>query len=108
MNLKQRDSKYIWHPFDQMKGADVLPIIKGEGCYLFDENGKKYLDGFSSWWVNGHGHCNSYIREKVHDQMTKLEFLLLIDNSTTSSIGIVLSRRTLLPSFVFDIKVLDP
>ena len=73
MNLKQRDSKYIWHPFDQMKGADVLPIIKGEGCYLFDENGKKYLDGFSSWWVNAHGHSNPYLAAKIHEQMLQLE-----------------------------------
>ena len=73
MNLKEKDRLYVWHPFDQMKGANILPVIRGEGAYVFDEKNKRYIDGFSSWWVNGHGHCNSYIREKVHDQMTKLE-----------------------------------
>ncbi len=73
MSLKERDSSYIWHPFDQMKGADILPIVRGEGGYLFDENGKKYLDGFSSWWVNAHGHANPYLAEKINDQMLQLE-----------------------------------
>ena len=73
MSLKHRDQKYIWHPFDQMKGADVLPIVKGEGCYLYDENGNKYLDGFSSWWVNAHGHSNPYLAKKINEQMLQLE-----------------------------------
>ena len=73
MNIKQRDQRYIWHPFDQMKGADILPIVRGDGCYLYDENGKKYLDGFSSWWVNAHGHSNKYLAEKINQQMLKLE-----------------------------------
>ena len=73
MSIKQRDQRYIWHPFDQMKGADILPIVRGDGCYLYDENGKKYLDGFSSWWVNAHGHSNKYLAEKINQQMLKLE-----------------------------------
>tara|TARA_B100001287_G_scaffold266254_1_gene260006 strand:- start:20123 stop:21388 length:1266 start_codon:yes stop_codon:yes gene_type:complete len=73
MSLRQRDQNYIWHPFDQMKGADILPIVRGEGCYLFDENGNKYLDGFSSWWVNAHGHSNPYLAKKINEQMLQLE-----------------------------------
>ena len=73
MTLKERDKQYIWHPFDQMKGAEVLPIVKGEGCYLFDENGNKYIDGFSSWWVNAHGHSNPTIAKAVSKQLTELE-----------------------------------
>jgi adenosylmethionine-8-amino-7-oxononanoate aminotransferase len=73
MNIKQRDKTYIWHPFDQMKGSDILPIVKGEGCYLYDELGNKYLDGFSSWWVNAHGHSNTYLAQKINEQMLKLE-----------------------------------
>jgi len=73
MNLIERDREYIWHPFDQMKGADILPIIRGDGCYLYDENNKKYFDGFSSWWVNAHGHSNAYITSKIYEQMQQLE-----------------------------------
>lgn len=71
--LKELDEKYIWHPFDQMKGADIIPIVKGEGSYVFDEDGKKYIDGFSSWWVNTHGHSHPYIAKKLSEQAFKLE-----------------------------------
>ena len=73
MSLKEKDKKYIWHPFDQMKGADILPIVRGEGAYVFDENGKKYIDGFSSWWVNVHGHAHPYIAQKLSEQANQLE-----------------------------------
>lgn len=72
-NLKDLDRNYIWHPFDQMKGADIIPIVKGEGSYVFDEDGKKYIDGFSSWWVNTHGHSHPYIAEKLAQQALLLE-----------------------------------
>jgi len=73
MNLKEKDKKYIWHPFDQMKGADIIPIVKGEGVYVYDEDGKKYIDGFSSWWVNVHGHSHPYIAQKIAEQAKQLE-----------------------------------
>ena len=73
MNLKQKDRQYIWHPFDQMKGADIIPVFKGEGAYVFGEDGKRYIDGFSSWWVNVHGHANPYIAEKIAEQAKVLE-----------------------------------
>ena len=61
MNIKEEDKKYIWHPFTQMKGAEIIPIVKGEGVYLIDEEGNKYIDAVSSWWVNLHGHSHPYI-----------------------------------------------
>ncbi len=71
--IKQEDKAHIWHPFDQMKNANILPIIKGEGTYVFDEDGKKYIDGFSSWWVNTHGHCNPHIANEISKQVQILE-----------------------------------
>jgi len=53
------DRKYIWHPFTQMKDyMDENPLVieKGEGCYLIDIAGNKYIDGVSSLWVLVHGH----------------------------------------------------
>lgn len=75
MSLKQKDKQYIWHPFDQMKGADILPIVRGEGSYVFDEEGNKYIDGFSSWWVNVHGHAHPYIAKKISEQAHTLEHI---------------------------------
>jgi adenosylmethionine-8-amino-7-oxononanoate aminotransferase len=73
MSLKEKDKQYIWHPFDQMKGADIISIVKGEGAYVFDEDGKKYIDGFSSWWVNVHGHAHPYIAQAISEQAYILE-----------------------------------
>lgn len=73
MNLSEKDQKYIWHPFTQMKTAgSALPIVRGEGTLLFDENNKSYIDAISSWWVNLHGHSHPYIAKKVFEQMQKL------------------------------------
>jgi adenosylmethionine-8-amino-7-oxononanoate aminotransferase len=74
MNLVERDLKVIWHPYTQMKTALLpIPIVRGEGACLFDENGKKYIDAISSWWVNIHGHSHPYIAKKVSEQLYKLE-----------------------------------
>lgn len=50
-----------------------IPIIKGKGSLLFDENGKTYIDAISSWWVTLHGHGHPYIAEKIYQQALELE-----------------------------------
>ncbi len=77
MSLSSRDLQVIWHPYTQMLLAEQpIAIVKGEGVYLTDENGKKYIDAVSSWWVNIHGHSNPYIAEKVSAQLRKLEHVI--------------------------------
>jgi len=77
MNLQERDKKVIWHPYTQMKGAlPQLPIVKGDGVYLIDEQGKRYIDAVSSWWVNIHGHANARIAAKVSAQLLQLEHVI--------------------------------
>lgn len=77
MNLLERDKKVIWHPYTQMKNAlPIVPVIRGEGVYVFDENGNKYIDAVSSWWVNIHGHAHPYIAEKVTKQLNELEHVI--------------------------------
>jgi adenosylmethionine-8-amino-7-oxononanoate aminotransferase len=74
MNLQQRDKSVNWHPYTQMMTAeDAIPIVKGKGVYLFDENGKKYIDAVSSWWVTLHGHAHPYIAQRVSEQLNTLE-----------------------------------
>lgn len=76
MNIGDKDRKFIWHPFTQMKTAgDALPIVKGEGSLLIDEEGNTYIDAIASWWVNLHGHSHPYLAEKVGDQMRTLEHI---------------------------------
>lgn len=77
MSLAERDSHVIWHPFTPQKGAPApVGIVKAEGAYLYDENGKKYIDGISSWWVNLHGHSHPYIAEKIAEQARTLEHII--------------------------------
>ena len=73
-SLTERDAKVVWHPFTQHQTAPFsIPIVRGEGAYLYDDSGKKYIDAISSWWVNLHGHSHPYIAQKVAEQFTKLE-----------------------------------
>jgi adenosylmethionine---8-amino-7-oxononanoate aminotransferase len=80
MNLSEKDKKYVWHPFTQQWGTrEAINIVKGEGVYLYDDNGNKYLDAISSWWVNLHGHCHPYIVKKVSEQLATLEHSIFSD-----------------------------
>ena len=73
-NIKERDRQVIWHPYTPMKAwPDAIAIVKGEGTYLIDEDGNRYIDAISSWWVNLHGHSHPHIAQKVSEQLTVLE-----------------------------------
>ena len=73
-NLSERDAAVIWHPFTQHQTAPFsIPIVRGEGTYLYDDLGKRYIDAISSWWVNLHGHSHPYVAQKVAEQFLKLE-----------------------------------
>ena len=76
MSLASLDKQYIWHPFTQMKGAKITPIVRGEGVFLIDEEGKKYIDAVSSWWVKIHGHSNPYIGEVLQRQFNELDHII--------------------------------
>lgn len=71
--LIRRDQHVNWHPYTQMKNARPIPIVRGEGAYLFDADGKRYIDAVSSWWVTLHGHSHPYIARKVSEQLQTLE-----------------------------------
>lgn len=74
MNLFQRDQAVNWHPYTQMKTADdIIPIVRGKGIYLYDDEGKQYIDAVSSWWVTLHGHAHPHIAKRVSDQLNTLE-----------------------------------
>ena len=77
MSLSSRDLQSVWHPYTQMKTAEPpIAIVSGKGVYLYDENGKQYIDAVSSWWVNIHGHANPYIAEKISEQLLTLEHVI--------------------------------
>lgn len=73
--LKNVDQKYIWHPFTQMQdwmAGEPLIIEEGKGAWIKDIDGKWYIDGVSSLWVNVHGHRHPAIDKAVKDQIDKI------------------------------------
>ena len=76
---QQRDLAKIWHPCSQMKDYEELaPIVidHGSGVYLYDKEGKEYIDIVSSWWCNLLGHCNPKINAAIKDRLDSLEHVI--------------------------------
>lgn len=76
----RRDLKVLWHPCTQMKDHEWLPLIpvrRGQGVWLEDFEGKRYLDAISSWWVNLFGHANPRINAALARQADTLEHVIL-------------------------------
>ena len=77
MTLIDRDRACVWHPYTQIRTAPPpLPIIKAEGVYLYTEDGRRVLDGISSWWVNIHGHSHPRLNRALAEQAQRLEHVL--------------------------------
>ncbi|MCG5512985.1 adenosylmethionine--8-amino-7-oxononanoate transaminase [Ectothiorhodospira shaposhnikovii] len=79
-DLTRRDLAVVWHPCTQMKDHEHLPmtpIRRGEGVWLEDFDGNRYLDAISSWWVNLFGHANPYINAAIRRQLDDLEHVIL-------------------------------
>ena len=78
--LLTRSDAAVWHPCTQMKqhtSLPLVPIARGEGVWLYDFDGRRYLDAISSWWVNLFGHANPRINAALIEQLGKLEHVIL-------------------------------
>lgn len=78
--LIQRDLACVWHPCTQMKDHEHWPPIairRGEGVWLEDTAGRRYLDAVSSWWVNLFGHANPHINTAIAEQLDQIEHVML-------------------------------
>jgi len=79
-NLLNRSLKSVWHPCTQMKQHETYPLIpikRGDGVWLYDAEGMRYLDAVSSWWVNLFGHNNPQIKKAIKQQLDTLEHVML-------------------------------
>ncbi|MBT2115413.1 adenosylmethionine--8-amino-7-oxononanoate transaminase [Dyella sp. LX-66] len=78
--LAARDLRHLWHPCTQMHdhagAVPLLPIVRGEGPWLVDADGRRYLDGISSWWTNLFGHANPRIGAALKEQLDTLEHVI--------------------------------
>lgn len=88
-SLRADDLRYVWHPFTQTKEyeAEEAPIIaEGEGSYLIDTEGRRYLDGVSSLWVNVHGHRCPEIDRAIVAQLGRIAHSTLLGLGNVPSI----------------------
>ncbi|HEX3736612.1 MAG TPA: aminotransferase class III-fold pyridoxal phosphate-dependent enzyme, partial [Solirubrobacterales bacterium] len=73
--LSRLDQEFVWHPFTQQQGwsEEAPPMIeRGEGVYLFDVDGNRYIDGTSSLWCNVHGHHHPDLDRAAREQLDKV------------------------------------
>jgi adenosylmethionine---8-amino-7-oxononanoate aminotransferase len=98
LSLLERDKKVIWHPYTPQKYApDPIPIVKGEGAWLYDDRGNRYIDAVSSWWVTIHGHAHPYIAEKIYQQALKLEQVIFAGFTHEPAVQLAEKLIALLP-----------
>lgn len=79
-DLVKRDLSVLWHPCTQMKDHETLPLIpvrRGQGVWLEDMEGNRYIDAISSWWVNLFGHCHPAINAAIKAQLDQLEHVIM-------------------------------
>lgn len=87
--LEQWDKQYVWHPFTQMQQylqEKPLIIERGEGSYLIDVEGNRYLDGVSSLWVTVHGHCHPELNRAIREQLDRIAHSTLLGIANVPSI----------------------
>ncbi len=102
--MRELDMRCIWHPCTQHKDHErfpPIPISKAQGMYLYDCDGRAYMDCISSWWVNLFGHSHPYLIQQLTHQAQKLDHVLLAGFSHE---GIIVYSQRLLKATggVFD------
>jgi adenosylmethionine-8-amino-7-oxononanoate aminotransferase len=98
MDFIQADKQTTWHPFTALAGAPVpIHISHGAGAWLFASDGRKFIDGISSWWVNLHGHAHPFINKKLAEQASQLEHVIFAGFTHTPAITLAGELLSLLP-----------
>ncbi len=99
--LDRLDKEFLWHPFTQMKEwmeEETLMIERGEGNYLIDIKGRRYLDGVSSLWCNVHGHKKKEIDDAVRNQLDNIAHSTLLGLSNVPSVRLAERLISVVPS----------
>jgi adenosylmethionine-8-amino-7-oxononanoate aminotransferase len=91
-SLASRDAAHVWHPYTQMQTRpSPVPIVGGKGIYLFTEDGRRLIDGTSSWWVNIHGHAHPALNAALAEQASRIEQVIFAN--CTHEPGVALAER---------------
>ncbi len=96
--LSERDLQVIWHPYTQMQTAPApIGIVRGEGACLYDEEGNRYIDATSSWWVNIHGHAHPYIAQQLATQALQLQHCIFAGYTHPAAVSLAEKLLPILP-----------
>src|SRR5438093_532927 len=90
------DRRHVWHPYTQMLTAPpAVPIVRAEGVYLHAADGRRILDGISSWWVNIHGHNHPRLNRALAEQASRLAQVIFagFTHEPAARLAAELSRR---------------
>ena len=99
--LVEWDKRYLWHPFTQMQdwlAEEPIIIERGEGCYLIDIAGNRYIDGIASMWTNVHGHNHSGLNTALKAQIDKIAHATLLGYSNVPAIQLAQKLVELTPA----------
>ncbi len=99
--LVRWDHDHLWHPFTQMRGfreEELLIITRGEGVYLYDLEGRRYLDGVSSLWANLHGHRRPELDRAVTAQLSEVAHSTLLGLAHPPAIALARRLAQIAPS----------
>jgi adenosylmethionine-8-amino-7-oxononanoate aminotransferase len=89
----------IWHPFTQeLLDPPPIRIARAQGTYIYTADGRRLIDGISSWWVNIHGHCHPTIMSAIAEQVQKLDHVLLAGFTHEPIEELCAGLRKVLPS----------
>jgi adenosylmethionine---8-amino-7-oxononanoate aminotransferase len=98
-NLVTRDRARLWHPYTQMKTAPPpLPVARGEGVYLYTDDGRRVLDAISSWWVNIHGHSHPALNRALAEQASRLEHVMFAGCTHEPAVRLAEALTAVLPT----------
>ncbi|MDQ3038185.1 MAG: adenosylmethionine--8-amino-7-oxononanoate transaminase [Pseudomonadota bacterium] len=99
---RERDLSVVWHPCTQMREhphtLPLVPIERGEGAWLIDRDGRRYLDAVSSWWTNLFGHAEPRIARAIARQATQLEHVMLAGFSHAPAVELAEQLLSLAPT----------
>jgi adenosylmethionine-8-amino-7-oxononanoate aminotransferase len=99
--LAEADHNYLWHPFTQMQTwlrDEPLIIERGEGNYLIDVDGNRYLDGVSSLWCNVHGHRQARLDQALRSQVDRIAHSTMLGLSNPAAIELAAALVAVVPS----------
>ncbi|MBL8014331.1 MAG: adenosylmethionine--8-amino-7-oxononanoate transaminase, partial [Candidatus Omnitrophica bacterium] len=98
--LRALDRKHVWHPFTQMKDwnqCEPLIIERGEGAYLIDSDGHRYIDGVSSLWVTVHGHRRREIDDAIKSQIDTISHSTFLGLSNVPAVKLAEELTAIAP-----------